>query len=43
MLDLWAGWSSPINNPVGYAESLHAGVQYTMIANDQGLAVMKQS
>ena len=43
VLDLWAGWSSPINNPVGYAESLHAGVQYTMIANDQGLAVMKQS
>jgi uncharacterized membrane protein len=41
-LDLSNGWSAPLTDPVGYAQSLHPGVHYTMISNVDGYAVMKR-
>jgi hypothetical protein len=41
-LDLWNGWSSPVTDPLGYAQGLHPGSHYVMLSNVNGYAVMKR-
>lgn len=41
-LDLAAGWSAPVTDPVGFADALHPGHRYTLLSDSDGYAVLRR-